>query len=70
MHYFRLIILFIVFNFNGFSQGNTIEFLKSSLNTSKNDTVRCDVLDQLIEIAADGEWQKYNDQMKQLALKN
>ena len=70
MHYLRLIILFIVFNFNGFSQGNTIEFLKSSLNTSKNDTVRCDVLDQLIEIAADGEWQKYNDQMKQLALKN
>lgn len=70
MHYFRLIILFIVFSFNGFSQGNTIESLKSSLNTSKNDTIRCDVLDQLIEIAADGEWQKYNEQMKQLALKN
>ncbi|MBK8367387.1 MAG: tetratricopeptide repeat protein [Bacteroidetes bacterium] len=70
MHYFRLIILFIVFNVNGFSQGNTIESLKSSLNTSKNDTIRCDVLDQLIEIAADGEWQKYNEQMKQVALKN
>ncbi len=70
MHYFRIIVLFILFNFNGFSQENTIESLKIFLQLAKNDTVRCDVLDQFIEIASDGEWQKYNEQMKKVASKN
>jgi len=70
MSYFRISIFFILFSFNGFSQGNTIESLKKELQLSKNDTIRCDILDQLIEIASEGEWQKYNEQMKDLASKN
>ncbi|MBC7696359.1 MAG: tetratricopeptide repeat protein [Burkholderiales bacterium] len=46
------------------------ESLKAELNLARHDTIRCDVLDQLIEVAAEGEWQKYNEQMKQIALKN
>lgn len=70
MPYFIIIIFFILFNFGGFSQGNTVETLKKKLKLSQHDTIKCDVLDQLIEISADGEWQKYNEQMKQLASKN
>ncbi|MES2513539.1 MAG: tetratricopeptide repeat protein [Bacteroidota bacterium] len=70
MLYLRLTALFLLWNLHTFSQGYTIESLKKELQFSKNDTIRCGVLDQLIEIAADGEWQKYNEQMRQLASKN
>jgi tetratricopeptide (TPR) repeat protein len=70
MFYLRIITLFVFLSIKGFSQGYTIESLKKELLSSKNDTVSCSILDQLIEIAADGEWQKYNEQMKQLASNN
>jgi Tfp pilus assembly protein PilF len=70
MPYFRLTVFFLLLSISSFSQGYTIESLKKELQFSKNDTIRCAVLDQLIEIAADGEWQKYNEHMKQLASKN
>lgn len=54
----------------GFSQNKIVETLKSQLKTAKHDTVRCDMLDQLIEVAAEGEWQKYNEQLSQIASKN
>ena len=64
------VILFLMFVFNGFSQNKMVETLKSELKLAKHDTVRCDVLDQLVEVAAEGEWQKYNEQLSQLASKN
>ena len=70
MHYHKLIAFLVLFSFTGFSQGKMLESLKLDLKSAKHDTIRCDVLDQLIEIAADGEWQKYNEDMKQLASKN
>ncbi|MES2761167.1 MAG: tetratricopeptide repeat protein [Bacteroidota bacterium] len=70
MAHFRIITFFILLAFNSFAQGTAIESLKKELLSSSNDTIRCGVLDQLIEIAADGEWQKFNEQMKQLASKN
>lgn len=53
-----------------YSQGNEFEQLKAELKKAKHDTIVCSLLDQLIEIAPDGEWQKYNEQMQQTALKN
>ena len=47
-----------------------VETLKGNLKEAKHDTVRCEVLDQLIEVAAEGEWQKYNEQLKQMAVGN
>lgn len=47
-----------------------IDSLKAELKSAKHDTVRCAIFDQLIEIASEGEWQKYNEQMMQLASKN
>jgi len=54
----------------GFSQNKMIESLKLALNKAKHDTIKCEVLDQLIEVAAEGEWQKYNEDLKQLSAKN
>jgi tetratricopeptide (TPR) repeat protein len=47
-----------------------IEGLKKDLKLATHDTLRCEILDQLIEVADEGEWQKYNEQMGQIALKN
>jgi tetratricopeptide (TPR) repeat protein len=63
-------LFFAVILFNKAHSQNTIEALKKELQQAKHDTVRCDILDQLIEIASEGEWQKYNEQMKQLAMKD
>ena len=52
------------------AQNKVVENLKENLKSSNNDSVRCDILDQLIEVAAEGEWQKYNDQLKQISFKN
>jgi hypothetical protein len=74
MHQFIKTILFICFSIivgqNLFSQNKMVENLKIELKTAKHDTTRCDVLDQLIEVAPEGEWQKYNQQLSQLASKN
>lgn len=53
-----------------YPQGKEYEQLKIDLKNSKHDTLACALLDQLIEIAPDGEWQAYNRQMQQIALKN
>lgn len=65
------IILFLTgfLSYNGISQATSVEVLKEQLKAARHDTIRCDILDQLIEIASEGEWQKYNEQMKQLAMK-
>lgn len=66
---FFFICLFLVY-INGNAQNKMIEGLKNDLKSAKHDTIRCSVLDQLIEVADEGEWQKYNEQMMQISLKN
>lgn len=61
--------LFLVY-LNVNAQNKMIEGLKNDLISAKHDTIRCSVLDQLIEVADEGEWQKYNEQMMQISLKN
>lgn len=56
--------------YTGTAQNKMIEGLKNDLKSAKHDSVRCSVLDQLIEVADEGEWQKYNEQMMQISLKN
>jgi tetratricopeptide (TPR) repeat protein len=52
------------------AQDFAVDSLKKLLTTPLNDTTRCHVLDQLIEIAPEGEWQNYNENLKQLTIKN
>ncbi len=52
------------------SQDSAIDSLKKRLNASLHDTMRCHILDELIEIAPEGEWQHYNRELKQLCIKN
>ncbi|MCD6018380.1 MAG: two-component system sensor histidine kinase [Bacteroidetes bacterium] len=69
----RLLLFFICLTsvyVAGNAQNKMIEMLKSDLKSAKHDTIRCSVLDQLIEVADEGEWQKYNEQMMQISLKN
>lgn len=67
-----LIILFLSFLFteNLFSQNNSFELLKKELELAKHDTIRCETINQLIEIAPDGEWQKYNAELQKISLNN
>ena len=70
----RLATVFFVLLFCGSlkvsSQNKIVEALKKELQQTKQDTLKCELLDQLIEIAAEEEWQTYNQQMKLLASKN
>lgn len=52
------------------AQDSDLSSLKKLLASTIHDTTRCNILDQLIEIAPEGEWQKYNEDLKQLATKN
>ncbi|MES2566695.1 MAG: tetratricopeptide repeat protein [Bacteroidota bacterium] len=44
--------------------------MKTQLREASHDSLKCTILDQLIEVADEGEWQKYNEQMMQISLKN
>lgn len=69
----RLIICFtglVLFYLSGNAQNKMVEALKLELKSAKHDTLKCSVLDQLIEVADEGEWQRYNEQMLQISLKN
>lgn len=71
---FKKVLFFFIgiflFQQIGKAQNKMLESLKADLNGAKHDSIRCAVLDQLIEVAAEGEWQKYNEQMMQIAKKN
>ncbi len=71
---FKQVIVVLVFQFSFFStisaQNRDVDSLKNCLYSAKHDTERCKILDQLIEIAPEQEWQSYNEQMKELAVKN
>ena len=59
----------LIFNYC-FGQDRTIDSLKLTLKTAKHDTTRCVILAQLAEVAPDGEWEKFNEQLKNLAETN
>lgn len=64
------IVFILLFCVSGFTQNKMVEGLKIELKAAKHDTTRCELLDQLIEVAAEGEWQKYNEELKKLSAKN
>lgn len=65
---FILVLFCIVFTVHG--QNKALEQLKVELKAAKHDTIKCEILDQLIEIAPDGEWQMFNGQMQKIAISN
>lgn len=65
----KFILFLLFFAFNLASQ-NSYEVLKLQLQQAKHDTVRCETINQLIEIAPDGEWQKYNAELQKISLNN
>jgi len=71
----KIVFIFIIFNLQNassfcFSQDRTIDSLKLALKTAKHDTTRCNILSLLAETAPDGEWEKFNEQLKNLAEAN
>jgi len=66
-----LLLIFIILLYAGnLNAQDNFEALKHSLQKATNDTVKCSIIDQLIEIAPDGEWQLYNQQLQQISVKN
>lgn len=53
-----------------YARDTAVDSLKKLLTTTIHDTTRCYILDQLIEIAPEGEWQHYNEDLKQLTIRN
>ena len=61
-----LIFIFLLANIV-FAQKNLVDSLKLALKIAKHDTTRCNILFQLAEVAPDGETEKFNEQLKNLA---
>lgn len=47
-----------------------IDSLKKALTQTKNDTIKCYLLNVLAENAPDGEWEAFNEELKQLSEQN
>ncbi len=62
--------MLILIRLSFFGQNTTIDSLKTALISSKHDTTKCIILSQLAETASDGEWEKYNENLKDLAEAN
>lgn len=52
------------------AQNHKVEVIKKQLKAASHDSIRCRLLNELSEIAPEGEWEKYNDQLYQLSSKN
>jgi tetratricopeptide (TPR) repeat protein len=52
------------------AQNRRLDSLKQELKTARHDSTRCNVLTLLIEAAPDGEWEKYNEDLKTVSEKN
>ena len=61
-----LSFLLLLIAAKNFAQDKTIDSLKQVLKIANHDTTRCHALSRLSELADDGEWQKYNEQLKTL----
>ncbi len=53
-----------------FSQNNTIKKLRQKLIEVKDDSIKVDVLSDLIELAPEGSWEQYNLELKEIAEKH
>jgi tetratricopeptide (TPR) repeat protein len=53
-----------------YSQNRQIDSLKRVLKTAVHDTLRCSILNQLVESTDEKEWPAFNEQMGDLAKKN
>ena len=62
---FFLIFLFLYLDFVK-AQNKEIDSLKLALQNSNNDTLKANILSALTSIAPDGEWEDYNDLLKNL----
>jgi serine phosphatase RsbU (regulator of sigma subunit)/Tfp pilus assembly protein PilF len=66
----RLSFLAIFFFSSFYLSAQNIDSLKQALSSARHDTIRCEILSSLAEIAPDGEWEKYNAQLLVLSEKN
>ncbi len=64
--YFLCVLILIVF-FGAKAQHNELDSLLLVLKSAPNDTSKILLLEAISDIAADGEWQKYNKQMGDLS---
>ncbi|MDP2384845.1 MAG: tetratricopeptide repeat protein [Bacteroidota bacterium] len=72
MRYFKKIgtFCFVLLLSCIFAPAQNIDSLKFALKTSKHDTSKCTVLSLLAEIAPEGEWEKFNEQLYKLTESN
>ncbi len=66
----KIVIALLCFCFfHGFAQDKTIDSLKRVLNKAINDTSKLSALKSLVDALPEGEWKKYNVDMKASAEK-
>ena len=56
---------FLILSFYSVEQSR-IDSLKIELKNEKNDSIKCDILSELVYLGDDNEWPKYNLDLKQL----
>lgn len=67
MYRFILIISTVFLFADVHSQNNEIDSLKNLLNTNLHDSTKLSILNDLVDALPDGEWEKYNAKLKDLA---
>lgn len=69
---FKYIFFCIVISlhFDLFSQDNTFEKLRLKLLATKDDSTKVELLSELIEIAPEGSWEKYNFELNEITEKH
>lgn len=63
------ILLFIFFNKTLIAQDKFIDSLKNELKFTNSDSIKCILLNDLIENSDDDKWPKFNDQLKEISEK-
>jgi tetratricopeptide (TPR) repeat protein len=69
MYRFLLIITSVLLFIDVYSQNNEIDSLKKVLRATISDTAKLSALKTLVEVLPEGQWQKYNVEMKESAEK-
>ncbi|MBL7911036.1 MAG: tetratricopeptide repeat protein [Bacteroidia bacterium] len=58
-----LIVFVFMLTASLFAQDKTVDSLRIALKIAKHDTEKCNLLNQLIDVTPDGEWENYNEQL-------
>src|ERR1700741_2215643 len=66
----RFLFLIVLLPFFLTAQDTTVDSLRLALKSATHDTVRCTILATLTELAPEGEWEKYNEQLGLIAERN